>query len=301
MKILFFGTPEFAVPSLRELSSHFDVSGVVTKEDKPSGRGLKVIESPVKKTASDLDIPIFQPKNLEEFKDEFYQIDPDICIVIAYGKIIPDWILEHKKGVYNLHASLLPKYRGAAPIQRAIMDDQKETGITLQKMVSELDAGDISAQKIIIINDDDTAGSLHDELSIACADLLSDTLPKLDSIEPVKQNPKEVSWAQKITKDDAIIKWQRTHIEIYNQIRALNPHPGARTRFFKNDVKIWQSKLNDLEGLPGQVVEASKRVLTVGCGEGSLDLEIIQPSNKNKIKGFEFASNLKLKKGDILI
>lgn len=301
MKIIFFGTPEFAVPSLNELVKHYKVLAVVTREDKPYGRGLKVRQSPVKKKAKELKIAVLQPQDLSELKEHYKELNPDISIVSAYGKILPEWILQHKLGALNIHASLLPKYRGAAPIQRAILNDEHESGVTIQKMVAELDAGDILGEKKVAIDSVDTAGTLHDKLAVVSADLLLEVLLNFNSIKPIKQDESVVSWADKIEKDESRVNWDFTHVEIYNLIRALNPVPGARAILKGIPVKIWQAKLDERQGLPGQVIEISKSSFVISCGKGSLRLEIIQPANKNKIRGFEFARNLQFKEGEIII
>ena len=283
------------------LASVQEVAAVVTQPDKPAGRGLKLTDSPVKIKASELGIPVYQPQSLKDFEPDFKNIDPQLSVVVAYGKIIPEFILGHRKGAVNTHASLLPKYRGAAPIQRAIMNDEPETGITIQKMVPELDAGDIISTKKVTIDKEDTTGSLRNKLSVIAADLLVETVDGLDGLKGVRQDESLVTWAPKVSKEETVIKWEEPHTKIFNLIRAMNPAPGAQATLNGQSIKIWSSSLNETPGKPGQVIELSKKSFVIGCGVGSLSLEIVQVSGKNKVKGFEYARNSGIKEGDALI
>lgn len=300
MRLAFFGTPQFAVPSLVKLSASFDVVAVITQPDKPSGRGLRLTVSPVKQKAKELGIKIYQPAELSDFKNVINQIDPDLSVVVAYGKIIPRFVLNHRLGAINAHASLLPLYRGAAPIQRAIMENKEETGITIQKVAFELDAGDILSVKKVAITREDTSGSLHDKLALAAARILVESVENFSELKPVQQDESKVTWAQKILKDDKNIDWNKSNIEIFNQVRALNPAPGAVTDFKGQSLKVWQTSLDNTEGNAGEVIEVSKERFIVACGQGSLNLEIVQASGKNKVKGFEFANNSGIKQGDVI-
>ena len=301
MKTLFFGTPLFAVQSLVKLAENSEIKAIVTKPDKPAGRGLNIKISPVKKTAQDLGLEFYQPEDLNQMKEEYEKINPDLSVVVAYGKVLPDWILNNNKGAINIHASILPKYRGAAPIQRAIMNGDKETGVTIQKMVTELDAGDVLAAEKVEIIESDTSGTLHDKLAIVAAPLLVKVVNDFDNISMIKQDEEKATWAKKIEKEEAVIDWNKTNVEINNLVRALNPFPGAKSTLKNKQIKVYKTELNEREGKPGQVLEVNNNEFIIGCAKGSLNLAIIQPTSKNKIKGFEFARNYNIRNMEMLI
>ena len=273
MGILFFGTPDFALPSLKGLHDHHeDITEVVTQPDKTGGRGHRMIKPPVKSLAEELGIPCTQPSNIrsEEFISHVRELAPEFVIVVAYGRIIPKEILDiPRRGCINLHASLLPKYRGAAPIQWAIINGEKETGITTMLMDEGLDTGDILLQKPVPIEDSDTGKSLSERLSHPGAELLIETLTGVreNTIRPVPQRG-EPSYAPIIKKSDGLIDWNMPAAAICNRIRALNPWPGAFTMIKNKTVKILKAEVREGRGAPGVVVKRERHRILISTPEG---------------------------------
>jgi len=291
MKLLFFATPDFAVPSLKALheSSH-DVLGVVTSPDTSSGRGLKLKTSSIKKYAEKLKIPILQPDDLNDnnFLSTIKQIKADIYVVVAY-KILPEPILFIPVlGAVNLHASLLPKYRGAAPINHAILNGEEYTGITTFIIQNKVDTGDILLQEKIKINDASTSGEIYEILSQMGAKLIIKTLDGLsdDTIVPKEQDDSLASFSPKIKIDNCRIDWKRTSEEIHNQIRAFTPKPGAFTYHNKKRVKLFRSKvlINMSENIlkPGQI-NFKKPVLHIGTATSTIQISEIQIEGKSRM------------------
>jgi len=309
LRIIFMGTPQFATPSLNALlKSQHQVIAVATQPDRPKGRHLNLKPSPVKKVALKHDIPVLQPPNLknEDFKKTIIKLNPDIVVVVAFGQLIPSWLLSlPKHGCVNIHPSLLPKYRGAAPIQRAIMDGCVETGITIMLMDEGFDTGDILLQKKVPIFSQETAGELHDKLANLSPDLLLKTIQGLDSktIKPIRQDDAEASFAPKIEKNDAKINWDNSAQEIKNLIRALNPVPGAYSLFENKRLKIFKSEEVREESLspPGTITEIKKGIgFKVCCGSNSLLILQVQPEAKKIMTAIEFSQGYQIKKGDVL-
>jgi len=275
MGIIFFGTPDFALPSLKGLHDHHeDITEVVTQPDKTGGRGHRMIKPPVKNLAEELGIPCSQPSNIrsEEFISHVRELSPEFVIVVAYGRIIPKEILDILlRGCINLHASLLPKYRGAAPIQWAIINGEKETGITTMLMDEGLDTGDILLQKPIPIESSDTGKSLSEKLSHPGAELLISTLTGIrrNTIRPVPQRG-EPSYAPIIKKSDGLMDWNMPAAAICNRIRALNPWPGAFTRIRNKTVKILKAEVREGRGAPGVVVKRERHLILISTPEGLL-------------------------------
>lgn len=291
MRIVFMGTPDFAVPSLKSLiNAGHEIVGVVTQPDKPKGRKQELTKSPVKIFAESMGIEIFQPDKIRD-KDAIQHVlnwNPDIIVTAAYGQIIPVEILEAPKyKAVNVHASLLPKYRGAAPIHQSIIKGEKETGITIMYMVKELDAGDILSQAKVPIEATDNVGTLHDKLSIVGAKLLVETLEAIanDTIIPIKQDELLVTFARTLKRDDELINWDMTNIQVYDQIRGLNPWPVAFTYFRGEVFKIWwATPVNyNHQKEPGTIIEADKDQLIVAAAEGAIKLEKVQPAGKKKM------------------
>ena len=291
MKLLFFGTPDFAVPSLKALhdSSH-DVLGVVTAPDTRSGRGLKLNKSSIKKYAEKLKIPILQPDDLNDdnFLSSIKIFKPDIYVVVAY-KILAEPILRIPAlGAINLHASLLPKYRGAAPINHAILNGEEYTGITTFIIQNKVDTGDILLQEKIKINDASTSGEIYEILSQMGAKLIIKTLDGLsdDTIVPKEQDDSLASFSPKIKIDNCRIDWKRTSEEIHNQIRAFTPKPGAFTYHNKKRVKLFRSKvlINMSENIlkPGQI-NFKKPVLHIGTATSTIQISEIQIEGKSRM------------------
>ena len=298
LKVIFMGTPEFSLPVLEGLNSKYNVVMVVCQPDKPSNRGV-VQYSPVKDFAIKNNIKVFQPVNV---KNEYHGIlseKPDLIVTCAYGQIIPKEILDYPKyGCINVHASLLPKLRGGAPIHRAIIEGHKETGITIMKMKEKMDAGDIISQVKTEILDDDTVGTLHDKLSVLARDLLLSTIPNIISgnINLVRQNEEEATFAWNIKREDEKIDFSKTTREIYNQIRGLNPWPGAYAILSGRIIKIWTSRYGDKyfneEVLNGQIVELYKDGIGVKTSNGEIIITELQLEGKRRMLANEFMNGV---------
>lgn len=298
LKVIFMGTPEFSLPVLEGLNLKYNVVMVVCQPDKPSNRGI-VQYSPVKDFAIKNNIKVFQPVNV---KNEYHGIlseKPDLIVTCAYGQIIPKEILDYPKyGCINVHASLLPKLRGGAPIHRAIIEGHKETGITIMKMKEKMDAGDIISQVKTEILDDDTVGTLHDKLSVLARDLLLSTIPNIISgnINLVRQNEEEATFAWNIKREDEKIDFSKTTREIYNQIRGLNPWPGAYAILSGRIIKIWASRYGDKyfneEVLNGQIVELYKDGIGVKTSNGEIIITELQLEGKRRVLANEFMNGV---------
>lgn len=295
LKIIFAGTPDFSVPPLKALiDSPHEVVAVYTQPDRPAGRGRKLTPSPVKACALEHDIPVYQPEKLRQPEDQQPLIDlqADLMVVVAYGIILPKVILDAPRlGCFNIHASLLPRWRGAAPIQRSILAGDAETGITIMQMDVGLDTGDMLLKKICPIADDDTGSSLHDRLSIMGAETLMDILPAIASgkLQPEKQDDSLANYAEKLQKAEAIIDWTKSAGEIKAQINAFNAWPVAQTPVdLKQDgtvqmMRIWQAQLTDGtvgNESPGKVLNCNKQGIDIATGDGVLRLMKIQMPGK---------------------
>lgn len=298
LKVIFMGTPEFSLPVLEGLNSKYNVVMVVCQPDKPSNRGV-VQYSPVKDFAIKNNIKVFQPVNVKNEYHEILSEKPDLIVTCAYGQIIPKEILDYPKyGCINVHASLLPKLRGGAPIHRAIIEGHKETGITIMKMKEKMDAGDIISQVKTEILDDDTVGTLHDKLSVLARDLLLSTIPNIISgnINLVRQNEEEATFAWNIKREDEKIDFSKTTREIYNQIRGLNPWPGAYAILSGRIIKIWASRYGDKffneEVLNGQIVELYKDGIGVKTSNGEIIIMELQLEGKRRMLANEFMNGV---------
>lgn len=299
MKLVFCGTPQFAVPSLQKLAeSGFDVRLVVTQPDRPQGRGLKLTASPVKQTALKFGLPVVQPdkiKRNEEFQKQLSEIAPEAIIVVGYGRIIPPWMLQLPPlGNINVHGSLLPKYRGAAPIQWAIASGETVTGITTMRLDEGLDTGNILLQHEMPIAADDTAVTIAPRLAAMGADLLVQTLRGLQqgSVSPVPQDHSRASLAPILKREDGLVDFNRTAAEIYNRLRGFQPWPGAYTLFRGKNLKIIAAQpFQNASAIPGGKLCIAGEKLLVGCGGGTaLELIQLQPEGKKAITAREFVS-----------
>ncbi len=285
LKVVFMGTPDFAVPSAEMIRQNFDLLAVVTAPDKPAGRGRHLKTPPIKNWASSFEIPILQPKNLQSnvFLDKLRSFGADVYAVVAFRKLPPQVWEWPAKGCINLHASLLPQFRGAAPIQRAIEQGCTETGLTTFRITKEIDKGDILLQEKVAIAPDETAGQLHDRMKVLGAQLLKRTLLMIEKndIAAVAQDDRLASYAPKISTDDARIKWEATNTQVYNQIRAFIPYPGPWFLKDGKKYKILKARKSDLlVGLaPGQWYRDNKQ-LFIGCGKGSIEILTIQAEGK---------------------
>ena len=312
MKVVFMGTPEFALPSLRALVENgYRVEAVVTQPDRPGGRGKKLRPPPVKTYALQENIPVLQPEKLREtgFYRLLRDIEPDAIVVAAYGRILPDKILELPRyGCINVHASLLPAYRGAAPIHRAVINGEKETGITIMQMDAGLDTGDIIIQDRVDIGLDDTTGDIHDRLAEQGGSLLVLALELIANgrVRPVKQDDAKSSYAHMLSGQDEIINWTRDALSIKNQVRGLNPWPVARTRLREKLLKIWRVEIQDIDckaaGKPGQVLDASgHRGIIVQTGSGIIIIRELQLQGKKRMSVGDFLKGNPIATGTELV
>lgn len=290
LRIIFAGTPDFAATALAALiKSEHQVIAVYTQPDRPAGRGRKLRASPVKEVALENDIPVLQPDNLKEAEAQaiLRSFHADVMVVAAYGLILPPVVLDIPRlGCLNIHASLLPRWRGAAPIQHAIAAGDKESGITIMQMNTGLDTGDILQLSACPITNDDTGGSLHDRLAEIGAKALLQTLKDLDSkkIKSIPQDNSLATYAHKLEKKEAQINWQNSAVEIERLIRAFNPWPVAFTMLNDKPLRIWQAKVLDSRSdtqadvKPGTIISCDKKGIDIRCGEGVLRLLKLQPS-----------------------
>lgn len=307
MKIVFMGTPEFAVPAFRKLrESRHEIVAVTTQPDRPKGRGKNLSLSPVKEEAVRNQIPVFQPESVKEeiFQDALKKLEPDIIIVVAFGQIIPTSILDMPPlGCVNLHASLLPKYRGAAPVERAIMNGEVVTGNTTMLMDEGMDSGDILLQEKTDIPPEADALWVREKLSESGASLLLETIEKLkkNDIEPKSQNTKEVTFAPRLKKDDGLICWDKENIKIVNQVRGLIPWPVAHSFLKGARVKIWKAasiELDVKENDPGEIVKIDASGISVSCGNGFVLLKELQMEGKKRMDASQFCQGQRLIVGD---
>ena len=295
-RVVFMGTPEFAVPVLKKLIENTNVVLVVTQPDKQSGRHLELTYSPVKKVALDNKIEVFQPTKIKEDYQVIIDKKPDIIITCAYGQIIPKILLDFPKyKAINVHASLLPKLRGGAPIHKAIIDGYEETGITIMYMSEKMDAGDIISQESLKIDIKDNVGTLHDKLSDIGAKLLIDTLPNIfdETNKRIKQNEKDVTFAYNISREEEKIDFNKTSIEVYNQIRGLYPFPTAYATLNNNIIKICESNIIDyISGKVGEITEINKMGIIVKCKDKSILIKRLKPSGKKEMNSIDFANGI---------
>ena len=293
------GTPGFALRILEALNDQYDVELVVTQPDKPVGRKKEIVFNPVKKFALDKNLNLLQPDKLKDNHqavETLKSINPDIVCVAAYGKILPEEILDIPKyGCINVHASILPKYRGAAPINWSLINGEKETGITIMKMDSGMDTGNIISSHKIKINDEDDTLMLTEKLSILSAKKIVEFINNLvlnGSYESKSQNENEATLAPKIKKEDALIDWQKDAEGIRNLIRGCNPWPLAHTQFKDQIIRIFKVSLDNSSNInPGQIVNKDGRLI-VGCGQGSIEIFEIQRSGQKRLSGKEFLNGI---------
>ncbi len=297
-RIIFFGTPSFAVFALKGLIEGTDkLVAVVTQPDKEKGRGRKILYPPVKEVALEYGLPVLQPERVKEeaFQQELRRFLPDLFVVVAYGEILPRSILEiPRHGAVNVHASLLPKYRGAAPIARSILAGEKTTGVTTMLMDEGMDTGDILLQRAIPIGEEDTSETLHEKLAPLGAELLLETLErmKMDDLVPVPQDPSKRSYAPPLKKEDGRINWSREADEIDRQVRAFNPWPGAFTFWEGKLLKICKGKVREgiSKGKPGSVVWTGTDFIEVDTGKGSYLITELQIEGKRRMAARDFLS-----------
>ncbi|MEO0087052.1 MAG: methionyl-tRNA formyltransferase [candidate division WOR-3 bacterium] len=308
MRIIFFGSDDLGIPGLEALlENNYEVIGIITSPDKPKGRGLKVLPNPIKEKAEKLFLKIFQPvdPNDREFITLLKELKPDLGVLISYGKILKKELIEiFEKGIINIHFSLLPKYRGAAPIQRALMNGEKETGLSAFLLNEKLDAGPIICQEKIEIKEEDNYGSLKEKLKELSKNFLIKAIKKYLNNEPViYQDDKLATYAPKIKKEERKINWEKGKEDIFNQIRALSPIPGAYT-FFRNEQliilksEISLKEVNDLPLLPCGGILILNKGLYVKCGNSFLRIKELKPSGKKIISDLDFINGYRIKTGD---
>jgi methionyl-tRNA formyltransferase len=312
LPVIFMGSAELACPSLQTLADdpQLHLLGVVTQPDRPKGRNLKLEFSEVKKIALSRGLPVLQPERARNpgFVEELRTLAPELIVVVAYGQILPPAILAlPRHGCLNVHTSLLPRYRGAAPIQWAILDGETETGVTIMKMDAGLDTGDILTQRAIPIRPEDNAQIVHDRLAALGAELLIETIPSYVSgkINPRPQPAQGLSYARKITREDGYLAWEDAAGKLINRIRAFTPWPGTFTSYAERGsqklLKIWEARVVDQSSpTAGEVLQADKHGIVVACGAGALNLLIVQPEGGRRMTAQEFLSGRDLKPGDKL-
>ena len=284
MRVVFMGTPDIAAACLKKiLEDGFDVVGVYTQPDRPKGRGMKRVYSPVKDVALAADLPVFQPENFRdgETVEQLRALQPDIVAVVAYGRILPQKVLDiPSKGCVNIHASVLPQYRGSAPYQWAVLDGLAETGVTAQHMVLKMDAGDIIDVSKTAIGENETAGELLDRLAVLGAELLSRTLTRFENgtVEGVQQNEAEVTFAPMLDKTMCPIDWNQTARQVHNHVRGLHPWPVATAELGGTKFKIHQTVVlpDAPAAAPGTILGLTKTGLQVACGSGAVEIRSLQ-------------------------
>ena len=282
MRIVFMGTPDIAATCLNKLiEDGFDVVAAYTQPDRPKGRGMKMVFSPVKELALAHDIPVFQPENFreEEAVEQLRQLKPDVCAVVAYGRILPQKVLDiPAKGCVNIHASILPQYRGSAPYQWAVLDGLAETGVTAQHMALKMDAGDVIDVAKTPIGPDETAGELLDRLAVLGADLLSRTMRRFEAgdVAGMPQNEADVTFAPMLDKSMCPIDWTKTAQQVHNHVRGLHPWPVATAELGGTKFKIHATAIVDGNGEPGKILGLTKTGLVVACGEGAVEIRSLQ-------------------------
>ena len=282
MRVVFMGTPDIAATCLKKiLDDGFEVVAVYTQPDRPKGRGMKLIPSPVKEVALQKGIPVFQPENFraDETVEQLRELEPDVCAVVAYGRILPQRVLDiPTKGCVNIHASLLPQYRGSSPYQWAVLDGQKETGVTAQHMAAKMDAGDIIDVEKTRIGENETAGELLDRLTVLGASLLSRTLGSFaaGTVGKIPQDESRVSYAPMLDKSMCPIDWTKTAKQVHDQVRGLHPWPVATMQLKGQTFKVHETRVVDGSGEPGQILGLTKTGLKIACAEGAVEVRQLQ-------------------------
>ena len=309
MKILFMGTPDFARSILEKLHKDGEnIVAVVTQPDKPWGRKQILTPPPVKQYALENDLPVYQPVTLKDgaFAEELSQIDPDLIIVAAYGKILPTYVLDYPKyGCINAHASILPRWRGAAPIQRAIMAGDRLSGVTAMYMAQGLDTGDMILTVQVPITDDDDFGTLHDKMAVAGGEAMTQTIAKLraGTVTRKVQNDADATYAAKIENPDCVIDFTKSVTDVYNQVRGLSPVPLALTWMpdgKRLKIVAARKEICSVTAAPGTVVAIEGGTLDIACADGILHVTHLQPEGKGRMAAADFLRGRKLSAGDVL-
>ena len=293
-KLIFMGTPDFSATVLKGLleSGQYEILAVVTQPDRAVGRKKEIRMTPVKEVALSYGLPIYQPEKLSGSPEmeAIMNLGADGIVTAAFGQFLPSKLLASMNFVVNVHASLLPKHRGGAPIHYALIQGDKETGVTIMETVKEMDAGDMISRRSIPITDEDNVGTLFEKLAIVGRDLLLDTLPAYlaGDIQPEAQDPSQVTFSPNIRPEEERLDWNKTNRQLFNQIRGMNPWPVAHTLWQGGRFKIYEAELADGDGQPGEILEIGKRQLLVATGEGALALKTVQPAGKPKMPISDF-------------
>ena len=294
MRVVFMGTPDIAATCLKKiLDDGFEVVGVYTQPDRPKGRGMKLVASPVKEIALSCGIPVFQPENFrdDETVEQLRMLQPDVCAVVAYGRILPQRVLDiPAKGCVNIHASLLPQYRGSAPYQWAVIDGLKYTGVTAQHMVLQMDAGDIIDTAQTPIGENETAGELLERLAVLGADLLSKTLLRLQagSVCATAQDESKVSFAPMLDKAMCPIDWSKTAQQVHDHVRGLHPWPVATMELQGQKFKVHATRIVDGNGTPGEILGFTKTGLKIACGEAAVEILQLQAEGGKRMSAADY-------------
>lgn len=307
MKIVFMGTPDFAGSALEALiAAGHEITAVYTQPDKPKGRGKEVQMTPVKVIALAHDIPVYQPRRIKDAEEvaRLREIPADIFVVAAFGQIVSQEILDMPKyGCVNIHASLLPKYRGAAPIQWAVIDGEEKTGITIMQMAAGIDTGDILYTKECVLDPKETGESLFNKLMVLGAEAIVEALPLLEAgkLTPIIQNEEEATYAGKLTKELGNLDFAEPAVRLERLVRGLNSWPSAYTFFKGKQIKIWDAEVvSNVQGIPGSVAEVDKESFTAACGEGGLRILEVQLEGKKRMAVKDFLLGYTIQKGDKL-
>lgn len=310
MKIVFFGSPAIALVSLKRIIKEgHRIELVISQPDKPTGRGKKLIPTPLKRFAQDLNIPVYQPVKIRKDQialEKIKEINPDLNVVVAYGQIIPSSIIFLPKyNSINVHFSLLPKYRGASPIQWALLNGERKTGVTIFELNERMDEGDILAKEEVDIHPEEGASELEARLAQKGAELLVKTIAKIGKIKPQKQDHSQATYAPRIKKEDGRIKWEKNAIFIERLVKAYTPWPSAYTFLADRRIKILKGKKEAFKGQsssPGEILEVKKKGIEVCCGDASVFLiENLQPENKKPMSAYSFSLGVKIRPGDRFI
>ena len=294
MRVVFMGTPDIAATCLTKiLGDGFDVVGVYTQPDRPKGRGMKLTASPVKEVALAAGIPVFQPENFgeEETVQQLRDLKPDICAVVAYGRILPQKVLDVPRlGCINIHASVLPRYRGSAPYQWAVLDGLKETGVTAMYLVREMDAGDIIDIVKTPIGENETAGALLDRLAVLGADLLSRTLTRFAQgpVPATRQDETQVSYAPMLEKTMCPIDWTKTAQQVHDHVRGLQPWPVATMELKGQLFKVHETRVVPGSGAPGEILGLTKTGLVIACGQGAVEIRVLQAQGGKRMNAPDY-------------
>ena len=305
-KLVFMGTPAFSATVLEGLltDERYDIVAVVTQPDRAVGRKKEIRMTPVKEVALAHDLPIYQPEKLSGSEEmaQLMALGADGIVTAAYGQFLPSKLLNSMDFAVNVHASLLPKYRGGAPIHYAIINGDAEAGVTIMEMVKEMDAGDMIAARSLPILDEDNVGTLFEKLAVLGRDLLLDTLPAYlaGEIKPSPQDPSLVTFSPNILPEEEVLDWTKTNRQVFNQIRGMNPWPVAHTLLNGQRFKVYEAELCEGNGNPGEVIALTKKELLVAAGEGALSLKVVQPAGKPKMSITDFLNGAgrQLKVGD---